>query len=49
MSKRVSFYQGVLDKDSLDKLKQIGAERVEMFLCENGEVDRGLRYQRGII
>lgn len=38
MSKRISFYQGVLDKDSLDKLKQIGAERVEMFLCENGEV-----------
>lgn len=38
MSNRISFYEGVLNKDSLDKLKQIGSERVEMFLCENGEV-----------
>lgn len=38
MSKRVSFFEGVLDKNSLEKLRKIGAERVEMFLCENGEV-----------
>lgn len=38
MSKRVSFFEGVLDKNSLEKLRKIGAERVEMFLCEDGEV-----------
>lgn len=38
MYNRVSFCQGVLNKDNLDKLKQVSAERVEMFLCEDGKV-----------